>query len=109
MLGVDFAAGNRVSHAKMMERMSNALHKASKITAMMKGGCFTMNLMKSHVLSAVRYSARMIGMLDDIIDKTRSAIRAGTSTRAFGGSAKLDLMLQKSKYVNPMFDATVSP
>ena len=79
MLGAEFAAGNSVSYAKMKERMDNAVLKAEKITSMMKGGWLTMNLMKSHVISAVSYSARVNGIPNDIVDQTRIAIRAGTS------------------------------
>ena len=68
-----------------------------------------MTLMKSHVLGAVNYSARVNGIPNEIVDKTRTAVRTGTSTRAAGGSAKLDLMLQKVQFIDPLFDATVLP
>ena len=89
--------------------MGNALRKASKITAMCKGGFRMMTLMKSHVLGAVNYAARVNGIPDEVVDKTRTAVRTGTSTRAAGGSAKLDLMLQTVQHIDPLYDATVLP
>ena len=68
-----------------------------------------MTLMKSHVLGAVNYSARVNGIPDEVVEATRTAVRTGTSTKAAGGSARLGLMLQIVQYVDPLFDATVLP
>ena len=63
-----------------------------------KGGWRALDMMHSHVVSAVTYSARVNGMCDDIFDALRTVVRTATSTVAAGGSATVDLMLQKNKY-----------
>ena len=109
VLGVDYSAGKPVTYCKMKSRLKAANAKAAKINAIAKGGWRKVNIMRSHVVSAVAYSARVNGMPNDIMEKLRTMVRSATSTRAGGGSAAMDMMLQKSKHADPLHDANVLP
>ena len=109
VLGVDFAAGRPVNYMRMKERLKMAMLKAAKINALSKGGWRTLNIMRAHVVSAVTYSARVNGVPNTVLEKLRTVVRTATSTRAKGGSATMDLMLQRPKFADPMYDATTLP
>ena len=62
-----------------------------------KGGWRAVYMMRPHAVAAVTYSARVNGMPDDVLEATRTIVSSATSTRANGGSATMDLLLQKPK------------
>mgnify|MGYP001157607516 FL=1 len=81
----------------MKGRLKCANAKAAKINALTKGGWRALNIMRAHVVTAVTYSARVNGVPNPILDMLRTIVRSATSTRAKGGSATMDLMLQRPK------------
>ena len=109
MLGVDYSAGRPVSYAKNMERMASASDKARKILSLGKGGPFLLNVMRAHVQTAALYGARVNGINNGTLEKLRTIVRAASSTRAHGGSATMDLHLQKQKDIDPAYAGNTLP
>ena len=66
-------------------------------------------MMHSHVVSSVTYSARVIGVDEEVLEDLRTVVRTATSAQAAGGSKSVDLMLQKSKHVDPAHAAITLP
>ena len=89
--------------------MSCAGDKAAKILSLAKGGPFLLNVMRMHIQSAALYGARVNGVNDKVLEKLRSTIRAATSTRAQGGSATMDLALQKQADIDPAYAGNTLP
>ena len=50
-----------------------------------------------------------IGMPTNILSQVNTALRATTSTVAKGGSATVDLMLQKARHLHPAYAAHTVP
>ena len=71
-------------------RLSNASNKPAKIRNLALVGWRAINMMRAHVVLAVTYSARVNGVPTQIMENLRT--RSATSTRAFGGSASMDLL-----------------
>ena len=109
MLGVDYSAGRPVDYSKNTERLVNASDKASKIVSLAKGGPFLFNVMRMHIQSVALYGARVNGISDKAFEKVRSSIRAAISTRAQGGSAAMDFLLQKQQDIDPAFAGNTLP
>ena len=83
--------------------------KASKIVFLCKGVPFALNLVRSHVHASALYGIRVNGMSDKILDEVRAMTRAASSTRASGGSNRIDLLLQGSRDIDPAFAANCAP
>jgi len=109
MLGVDYAAGKPVTYGRANQRFREAMIKGNKITVIAKGGWRLLNVMKAHVVSTVTYSEKVNGLRDATLEATRTMVRSATSTRAGGGSATVDMMLQSDKYVDPAYVANTLP
>ena len=109
VLGVDFSAGRPVTFDKNKERIKVSSDKAAKILNLGKGGTFLLNVMKTHVQSAAMYGVRVNGITDKDLAKVKAMVRAATSTRAAGGSATIDLLLQRPKDADPIFAACTLP
>ena len=71
VLGVDYGAGKNITFVKMKERLQAARKKAAKIMALTKGGWRALNMMHSHVVSSVTYSARVNGVDEEDKDPHR--------------------------------------
>ena len=93
----------------MNERLRSANIKAAKINALTKGGWRALNIMRAHVVPASTYSARVNGVPNNVLEKLRTMVRSATSTRAAGGSATVDLLLQKQKDIDPAFAGNTLP
>ena len=65
--------------------------------------------MRMHVQSAALYGARVNGISNVALEKLRTIVRAATSTRAQGGSASIDLVLQKQRDIDPAFAGNTLP
>ena len=108
-MGVDYAAGRPVTYAKNKERVSEAKTKAAKIVSLGKRGHFALNLMRSHVHASALYGTRVNGMSDKVLDDVRALTREAISTRASGGSSRIDLLLQGPKDIDLAFAANCAP
>ena len=106
---VSRGAGKPFPYARTKERLSEAKKKPTKILSLTKGGWRAMNIMHARVVFFVAYSARLNGVCNEVLETTRTILRTVTSTVAAGGSATLDMMLQKSKYIDPAHAATTLP
>ena len=82
VLGVDYSAGNPIDYSRARQRLKDAKSKANKIVSLTKGGWRAINMMRSHVVAAVTYSARVNGMPNDVLQETRTIVRRATSTKA---------------------------
>ena len=65
--------------------------------------------MRMHVQSAALYGARMNGVSDEALSKLRTMVRSATSTTAQGGSATVDLLLQKQTSIDPTLAGNTLP
>ena len=74
-----------------------------------KGGWRAINMMHSHVVSSVTYSARVNGVSEEVFEDLRTVVRTATSTQAAGGSKSVDFMLQKNKHADPAHAAVSLP
>ena len=54
-------------------------------------------------------SMALNGMSDKVLDDVRMMTRTATSTRAAGGSSRIDLLLQSPKDIDPSFAANSLP
>ena len=109
ILGVDYAAGRPIGYHKNRERVVESKTKAVKIVSLCKGGPFALNLIRAHVHSSAFHGTRVNGMNDKVLDDVRAMTRAATTTRAAGGSTRLDLLLQSQRDIDPSFDANCAP
>ena len=108
-LGVDYAAGNPISHGKAKERLKKAHDKRDAIMAYCKGGWRTFNIVRAHVVSAALYGASVHGVPPAQLLKIRTLMRSTTSTKAHGGSTTVALALQRDPYADPAYRATLAP
>ena len=83
--------------------------KAKKINASVKEGPFAINLMRTHVVTAATYGCRVNGMSTKVLEKVCTMVRSATSTRAKGGSATVDMAIQKERSLDPAYMLTIAP
>ena len=68
-----------------------------------------MNLIRAHVHSSALYGTKLNGISDKTLDDVRAMTRSSTSTRAAGGSSRIDLLLQAQRDIDPAFAANCAP
>ena len=108
-LGVDWAGGKGIQHKASRERVAKASAKVKRLLAIRKGGGRILAACRAVAVGAARYGAKVIGLPDHLLTRTRRAVRAGTTTKAGGSSLTLDLHLQRGKEVDPTYAATTEP
>ena len=108
-LGVDYAAGKPVMYTKAKERLKKAQSKRNAIMSYCKGGWRIFNVVRAHVVSAAMYGATVHGVPPQQLLKIRTIMRSTTSTKAVGGSTTIVLALQRDRYADPAFRATLAP
>ena len=106
---MDYSAGRSVAYSRNKERVAEAKIKASKIVSLCRGGPFALNLIRAYVHASALYGTRVNGMSDKVLDEVRAMTRAATSTRAAGGSSRIDLLLQGPKDIDPAFAGNTLP
>ena len=66
-------------------------------------------MMRSHVISSAAFGVKVNGINNPLLDAVRTMVRMGTTTRAAGGSARVDLVLQHKKDIDPSFMGNTLP
>ena len=108
-LGVDWGGGGKVRHTGMAARIKKAARKVQRLGVIKRGGGATLGACRAIAAGAARYGAKVMGLPDRLLGRTRRLVRTGTSSKAGGSSLTLDLSLQKCRRVDPAFMANVEP
>ena len=59
------------------------------------GGINYINIARAHAIGAARYGCTIMGLPSKLLARVRITIRFATSTHAKGGSATIDVAVQK--------------
>ena len=93
----------------MAARIKKAARKVQRLGVIKRGGGATLVACRAIAAGAARYGAKVMGLPDRLLGRTRRLVRTGTSSKAGGSSLTLDLSLQKCRRVDPAFMANAEP
>ena len=109
LLGVDYAGGKTIDYEHASARLNKAMDATERIKIFDIKGVNVTNVVRAHTAGATQYGIMTTGMPTSILAKVTRSLRSTTSTVAQGGSATMDLLTQKSRYLHPAYAAHLNP
>eukprot|EP00973_Karenia_brevis_P086010 11928944-Karenia_brevis.AAC.1 len=97
----DWSGGLTTRHVAMRRRLGKAAGKFRRLKLLKKRGGNILGVNRALAVGAAAYGAKVVGMPCYILRRLRALVRAGTTTKARGSSATLDMMLQRPRRLDP--------
>ena len=109
LLGVDWSSSSSISYLTAAKRIAKAAKAVRNLKSYAVAGANYINIARAHAIGAARYGCTTMGLPPKLLARVRTTIRSATSTHAKGGSATIDMAVQKEKNVDPAYMLTAAP
>ena len=103
LLGVDWGSDDTISYSTAAMRVARAARAVANLSRYAPSGTKYINIARAHVMGAARYGCATMGLPPRLLARVRTLIRSATSTKAKGGSATVDMALQKEHEIDPAY------
>ena len=100
LLGVDWTSEGFINYITAAKRIAKAARAVKNLKSYAAQGINYINIARAHAIGAARYGCTTMGLPPKLLEKVRVTVRSATSTRAKGGSATIDMQLQKETRVD---------
>ena len=109
LLGVDWGSNAVISYNTAAVRVANAAKAVANLCRYAPSGTKYINIARAHVMGAARYGCATMGLPPRLLTRVRTLVRSATNTKAKGGSATVDMALQKEKDIDPAYTLLTVP
>ena len=109
LLGVDWGSSEAISYSTAASRVAKAARAVANLCRYAPSGVKYINIARAHVMGAARYGCATMGLPPRLLARVRTLVRSATNTNAKGGSATVDMAIQKEKDVDPAYTLLTVP
>ena len=109
LLGADWYSLSSISYTTAARRIAKAAKAVRNLKSYAVAGTNYINIARAHAIGAARYGCATMGLPPKLLARVRTTIRSATNTRAKGGSAIIDMAVQRENNVDPAYMVTAAP